>query len=172
MAAAIPPSMARTYPVLARIQGPADVPPPGAIAVALNRGATLTDARRAAVTSRGESLYVVAAGASVCIGSSDLTINGCSPFPLLTPNQIVGETAVCATHDDVEFAALLPGRPSAVTVHYRDGSTRPLQVENGVVAIYARRTEPLPVGISWRDAAGRMLRADMGMPSDAASTRC
>jgi len=167
--------MARTYPVLrlaseaatskvARSLGPFE----------LRRDAVPADGRVATMNSRGEALYVVPAKGSVCLTSSDRVVSGCSPYPAVAPDEVVGGTAVCAPGlpaGELEVALLLQGSPSNVVVHYSDGSSKAVSAPNGVVSVYSSRTGPLPTGVSWTGPSGAE-EADSGVPPDAASTSC
>jgi hypothetical protein len=81
--------MAKAYPVLARHQQLTDIPPYGVLDPSvISQGGLIANTRRALVTTRGESLYIVAAHQSICIVSSDNDVQGCQPFPYTaTPRQ-------------------------------------------------------------------------------------
>jgi cytochrome c biogenesis protein CcmG/thiol:disulfide interchange protein DsbE len=82
-------AMAKAYPVLARHQQLTDIPPYGVLDPSvISQGGLIANTRRALVTTRGESLYIVAAHQSICIVSSDNDVQGCQPFPYTaTPRQ-------------------------------------------------------------------------------------
>jgi hypothetical protein len=171
-ATATPTAMARIYPVLAHARRASDDPPAGAIGpFALSRGAVASQARLAATTPQAEQLFVVPATGATCLVSSDHMINGCSPYPILTQNEIVGGTQVCGAGEQLEFAALLPGSPSDALVHFSDGSSRAVGVTNGIVVVSVPRTDPIPESVSWQTGATTQT-ADTGAPADAASTAC
>ncbi|MGH2895626.1 MAG: TlpA family protein disulfide reductase, partial [Solirubrobacteraceae bacterium] len=75
-------AMANAYPVLGHRQRPTDIPPHGVLdPYVASRGGLAANSRRALVTSRGESLYIVPAHQSICVTSSDNVVGGCQPFP-------------------------------------------------------------------------------------------
>ena len=74
--------MAQAYPVLRRRQHPTDIPPKGALdPYVVSQGGLATNARRAAITPQGQSLYIVPAHQALCVVSSDNIIGTCQAFP-------------------------------------------------------------------------------------------
>ena len=164
--------MSATYPVFAQ-PAVATAPPAASTfgSFALSRGADVADARSLATNGLGQTLYAAPATGAVCLGSSDGVIAGCSPYPLLTPNEIVGSSALCTPSGDLEFAALLPGTPTNVLGHFNDGSSHAVNVTNGAVTIAVGPGEPVPMSITWRSGT-QSLEADTGVPAGTEPSRC
>lgn len=169
------PAVAQSYPVFARAQSAADIPQAGIVGqYALSRGGEASLARLAMRTTNGEALYVIPANGATCLASSDSIVHGCGPFPLVTANQLIGGTAVCAPGlpaGFMEIAGLIAGSASSVALHFSDGSTREFPVQGGVFAAMVRRAQPVPVSVTWTGPSGAE-RADTGTPPDAASGTC
>lgn len=169
-------AMARAYPVLGRAQRPADVPPRDAfIQYPAHSGGTFLNARRALVTPRGESVYVVPAHHAICIVSSDSVAQGCGRFPPVHPNRprTIG-TTICSPalpSSELEIDALMPPGVSDVRLRYSDGSSRALTVTNGVIAVTTPRSGPLPESITWTGPHGPG-HSRTGVPPDASSSGC
>ncbi len=169
-------AIAQAYPVLGRAQQPSDIPPGRLLdPYVASQGGSLANIRRAAVTQRGESLYLVPANGAICMMSSDNVVQGCGQFPIIDPSQLVAiESAICDPNlpsSDIEVAAIMPPGASNVQVHYSDGSSQPVAVTNGVIAVTADRTGPLPASISWTGPQGQE-QAGSSVPPDAAASPC
>lgn len=167
--------MATAYPVLGHRQRPADVPPHGVPDPSvLSQGGLTVNARRALVTSRGESLYIVPAHQSICVTSSDDVVQGCQPFPFTATTPADIGATICAPNlppAELEVAGLMPPHASAITAHYSDGSAHAVTSTNGMIAIYARRAGPLPTSITWMSPHGPQ-HTGTGVPPDAGSSTC
>lgn len=171
-------SIARAYPVLGRAQQAFDIPPipPGQVLdpYVASQGATLANIRRAVVTSSGESLYLVPADGSVCIISSDNVVQACGQFPPVPDQLVTVGVTICSpnlpTHE-IEVASIIPPNVSNVQIHYSDGTSKPATVTNGVLAVYADNSKPLPKSITWTGPKGPE-RSGTGVPPNAASSRC
>lgn len=164
--------VAGTYPVFAQ-QAMATAPSATSTfgSFAMSRGADVAETRRLSTDGHGQTLYAAPASGAVCLGSSNSVINGCSPFPLAAPNEIVGSSALCTRSSDLEFAALLPGDPTNVVGHFSDGSSHAVSVTNGAVSIYSGPGEPVPMSITW-DNGSHSLKADTGVPPGTVPSRC
>ncbi len=167
-----PAEVAQTYPVFARSAASPDISGLATFGpFAQSRGANVAQARLLATNAHGESLYAVPASAAVCLGSSDSVISGCSPYPLVAQNEIVGNAALCTPSGDLEFAALLPGDPTDVVAHFSDGSSEPITASNGVISVYSQPGEPVPTSITWYDGS-QTLESDTGVPPGTVPSRC
>ncbi len=168
-------AMAKAYPVLGRRQQPTDIPPGGANdPYVVSQGGLIVNARRAFVTPRGESLYIVPAHQSLCVMSSDNVAGGCEPFPYTATTPADIGATICAPNlpsTELEVAGLMPPHASDITAHYSNGSTQAVTATNGMIAIYARRVGPLPTSITWMSPTGPQ-HTGTAVPPDAGSSTC
>jgi hypothetical protein len=138
---------------------------------ALSRGLDPGATRVLEINSHGQTLYAAPAAGAICVGSSDSVISGCSPYPLVAPNEIVGSSALCSPSGDLEFAALLPGDPTNVVGHFSDGSAQDEHSVNGAVSIYAKPGGAVPMSITWTNGT-QSLKADTGVPPGTDPSSC
>lgn len=168
-------AMAKAYPVLGHRQQPTDIPARGVLdPYVVSQGGLVANARRALVTSRGESLYIVPAHQSVCVTSSDNVVQGCQPFPYTATTPAGIGATICAPNlssTELEVAGLMPPHASDIKAHYSNGSAQTVTATNGMIAIYARRVGPLPTSISWMSLAGPE-HTGTAVPPDAGSSKC
>jgi cytochrome c biogenesis protein CcmG, thiol:disulfide interchange protein DsbE len=167
--------IAKAYPVLGHRQQPTDIPARGVLdPYVVSQGGLVANARRALVTPRGESLYIVPAHQSVCVTSSDDVVQGCQPFPYTATTPADIGATICAPNlpsTELEVAGLMPPHASDIKAHYSNGSTQAVMATNGVIAIYARRVGPLPTSITWMSPKGpEHIRT--AVPPDAGSSKC
>jgi hypothetical protein len=166
-----PSTIASLYPVFSAA---AAASPPASQAYGGVAEALSVDAAQSRTLGRGpdsEVFFAAPAKNAVCVASSDALIQACSPYPIKTPNEIVGSTSLCSPSGDLEFAAMLPDNPATVTVHYSDGSTSSASTSDGLVILTAGRSEPLPLSISW-SSGNTTLTADTGVPAGASPSFC
>jgi thiol-disulfide isomerase/thioredoxin len=167
--------IAKAYPVLGHRQQPTDIPAHGVLdPYVVSRGGLPASSRRAVVTARGESLYIVPAHQAICVASSDNVVQGCQPFPFTARTPAAISATICAPNlpsTELEVAGLMPPDASDIKAHYTDGSTQPVTATNGMIAIYARRAGPLPQSITWMSPRGPE-RTATAVPPDAASSKC
>jgi cytochrome c biogenesis protein CcmG/thiol:disulfide interchange protein DsbE len=167
--------MAKAYPVLGHRQQPTDIPPRGVLdPYVVSQGGLVANARRALVTPRGESLYIVPAQQSVCVTSSDDVVQGCQPFPYTATTPADIGATICAPNlpsTELEVAGLMPPHASDIKAHYSNGSTQAVMATNGMIAIYARRVGPLPTSIIWMSPTGPE-HTRTAVPPDATSSKC
>jgi cytochrome c biogenesis protein CcmG/thiol:disulfide interchange protein DsbE len=168
-------AMAKTYPVLGHRQQPSDIPPRGVPdPYVVSQGGLVVNARRALVTARGESLYIVPAHQSICVTSSDNAAQGCQPFPYTATTPADIGATICAPNlasTELEVAGLMPPHASDIKAHYSNGSTQAVTATNGMIAIYARRVGPLPTSITWMSPTGPQ-HTGTAVPPDAGSSKC
>jgi peroxiredoxin len=168
-------AVANAYPVLARRQQPTDIPPHGVLdPYVVSRGGLAANSRRALVTPRGETLYIVPAHRSICVTSSDNVVQSCQPFPFTATTPADIGATICAPHlpsTELEVAGLMPPHASDIKVRYSDGSSQPVTATNGMIAIYARRAGPLPTSITWMSPQGPQ-HTGTAVPPNAASSKC
>jgi len=168
-------AMTEAYPVLARRQRPGDIPPYGVPdPYVLSQGGLAAGSRRAVVTSRGQSLYIVPAHQSICVVSSDSVIGGCQPFPYTATTPADVGVTICSPNlppTELEVAGLMPPDASDIKAQYSNGSSQPIKATNGMIAIYAPFKGPLPKSITWTSPQGPE-RTGTGIPPDAASSKC
>jgi cytochrome c biogenesis protein CcmG/thiol:disulfide interchange protein DsbE len=167
--------IANAYPVLDRRQQPTDIPPRGALdPYAMSQGGLVANSRRALVTPRGESLYIVPAHQSICVASSDNVVQGCQPFPFTATTPADISATICAPNlpsTELEVAGLLPPNASDIKAHYSNGSSQAVTATNGMIAIYAPFKDPLPRSITWMSPKGPE-HTGTAVPPDAASSKC
>jgi cytochrome c biogenesis protein CcmG/thiol:disulfide interchange protein DsbE len=168
-------ALAEAYPVLARRQQPTDIPPHGVLdPYVVSRGGLAANSRRALVTPRGETLYIVPAHRSICVASSDNVAGGCQPFPFTATTPADIGATICAPHlppTELEVAGLMPPHASDIKIHYTNGTSQPVLATNGMIAIYAHRAGPLPKSITWMSPQGPQ-HTGTAVPPDAASSKC
>jgi peroxiredoxin len=168
-------AMAKAYPVLGHRQQPTDIPSPGVLdPYILSQGGLVANSRRALVTPRGESLYIVPAHQSICVASSDNVVQGCQPFPYTATTPADIGATICAPNlpsTELEVAGLMPPNASDIKAHYTNGSSQPVTATNGMIAIYAGRAGPLPESITWISPTGPQ-HTGTAVPPDAASSKC
>jgi cytochrome c biogenesis protein CcmG/thiol:disulfide interchange protein DsbE len=168
-------AIANAYPLLGRRQQPTDVPPHGVLdPYVVSQGGLVANSRRALVTPRGESLYIVPAHKSICVSSSDGVVQGCQPFPFTATTPADIGATICAPNlppTELEVAGLMPPGASDIKAHYSNGSSQPLTATNGTIAIYAPFKGPLPMSITWISPQGPQ-RTGTAVPPNAASSKC
>ncbi len=166
--------MASAYPVLGRAQQLSDLPPTHVQSQwVISQGGTLASTRQALLTPSGQSIYLVPANGYLCMESNVMA--GCGQYPSTTPQRLIAVgTAVCnpsLPSNEVEVEAIMPPDASNVQMHYADGRSTPITPTNGVIAVTAARSGPLPEQITWTGANGPE-QSWTGVPPDAASTHC
>jgi cytochrome c biogenesis protein CcmG/thiol:disulfide interchange protein DsbE len=168
-------AIANAYPVLGHRQQPTDIPAHGVLdPYVVSRGGLAANSRRAVVTARGESLYIVPAHQTICVESSDNVVEGCQPFPFTARTPADISATICAPNlpsTELEVAGLMPPDASDIKARYTDGSSQVVTATNGMIAIYARRAGPLPKSITWVSPRGPEHTAT-AVPPDAASSTC
>jgi cytochrome c biogenesis protein CcmG, thiol:disulfide interchange protein DsbE len=168
-------AIANAYPVLGHRQQPTDIPAHGVLdPYVVSRGGLAANSRRAVVTARGESLYIVPAHQTICVESSDNVVEGCQPFPFTARTPADISATICAPNlpsTELEVAGLMPPDASDIKARYTDGSSQVVTATNGMIAIYARRAGPLPKSITWMSPRGPEHTAT-AVPPDAASSTC
>ncbi len=168
-------AIAKAYPVLGHRQQPADIPAHGVLDPdVVSRGGLAANSRRAMVTARGESLYIVPAHQAICVASSDNVVHGCQPFPFTASTPADISATICAPNlpsTEPEVAGLMPPGASDIKAQYTDGSSQVVTATNGMIVIYAPRAGPLPTSITWMGPRGPEHTAT-AVPPDAASSTC
>ncbi|MGI8712690.1 MAG: TlpA disulfide reductase family protein [Solirubrobacteraceae bacterium] len=168
-------AIANAYPVLGHRQQPTDIPAHGVLdPYVASRGGLAANSRRALVTPRGESLYIVPAHQAICVASSDNVVQGCQPFPFTARTPAAISATICSPNlqsTELEVAGLMSPDASDIKAHYTDGSSQVVTATNGMIAIYARRAGPLPTTITWMSPKGPEHTAT-AVPPDAASSKC
>ncbi len=166
--------MASAYPVLARAQQPADLPPTADQSQwVMSLGGTVANTRQALVTSSGQSIYLVAANGYLCIKSDDMA--GCGVYPSTTPQRLIAVgTTLCNPNlpsSEIEVQAIVPADASNVEMYYSDGSRTSISPTNGVIAVTALRSGPLPEEITWTGSNGPE-KSWTGVPPNIAADSC
>jgi hypothetical protein len=130
-------------------------------------------ARRAAITSYGQSVYVVPTESGrACLVDSDLSEVVCAGLPEISEgNASAGNACLPGATTEVEVAGLLPDDAQNPALLMSDGNevTLPMH-ENTYVARFARGG-PLPSRIMWTDSSGAQS-APTALPLDAGSVKC
>lgn len=120
-------------------------------------------------------LYLVPANAKLCLMTSDSVIQSCGAFPDKNPSQLITvSSAVCSPHlpaGQVEVAAITPPDSSDVSIKYADSTSRPVTARNGVIAVLASQSGPLPQKVAWTGPSGRHY-SGTGLTRYATSGRC
>jgi cytochrome c biogenesis protein CcmG/thiol:disulfide interchange protein DsbE len=168
-------AVAKAYPVLGHRQQATDIPARGVLdPYVVSRGGLAANSRQAVVTARGESLYIVPAHQAICVASSDNVVQGCQPFPFTASTPADISATICAPNlpsTELEVAGLMPPDASDIKAHYTNGSSQVVTAKNGMIAINARRSGPLPTTITWMSPRGPEQTATP-VPPDAASSEC
>jgi peroxiredoxin len=168
-------AIAKAYPVLGQRQQATDIPAQGVLdPYVVSRGGLAANSRRALLTTRGESLYIVPAHQSICVASSDNVVHGCQPFPFTATTLADISATICSPNlpsTELEVAGLLPPDASGIKAHYSNGSTQAVPATNGMIAIYARRAGPRPTSITWTSPKGPE-HTGTGVPPNASSSNC
>jgi hypothetical protein len=166
--------MASAYPVLGRAQQPTDLPPTHDQSQwVMSQGGTVANTRRALVTPSGQSIYLVAASGYLCMESDDMA--GCGVYPSTTPQRLIAVgTTLCNPNlpsNEIQVQAIMPPGTSNVAMHYSDGSSTSLTPTNGVIAVTALASRPLPDEITWTGSNGPE-KSWTGVPPNTSSTPC
>lgn len=165
--------LASAYPVFARAQQIADLPPTDVQSQwVLSQGGTLANTRRALVTPSGQSIYLVAANGNLCMESNEMA--SCGVYPSTTPQRLIAVgTTVCSPDlpNEVEVQAVTPPDASNMRMLYSNGTSTAITPTNGVIAVTAARSGPLPEDITWTGSNGPD-KAWTGVPARPATTPC
>ena len=166
--------MASAYPVLGRAQQTADIPPTADQSQwVISQGGTPANTRLALVTPNGQSIYLVPANGELCVESAFMA--GCGQYPSTTPQRLITVgTTLCSPalpSNEVEVVATMPPGAANVEMQYSNGTTTAITPTNGVIAVAAARSGPLPREISWIGANGPE-KSWTGIPPNTASTSC
>lgn len=166
--------MVSAYPVLGRAQQPTDVPPSADQSQwVMSQGGTPANTRLALVTPNGQSIYLVPANGELCVESAFMA--GCGQYPSTTPQRLITVgTTLCSPSlpsNEVEVVATMPPGAANVEMQYSNGTTTAITPTNGVIAVAAARSGPLPQQISWTGSNGPE-KSWTGIPPNTASTSC
>lgn len=166
--------LASVYPVFGRAQQATDLPPTHDQSQwVLAQGGTLANTRLALVGPNSDSIYLVAANGYLCMESTFDA--GCGQYPSTTPQRLITVgTVVCSPGlppNKLEVEAVMPPDSSNVRMVYSDGSSTSITPTNGVIAVSASRSGPLPKDITWTGSNGPD-KAWTGVPPNAGSSSC
>jgi len=133
-------------------------------------GANPAEARFARTAPGGASVYVMPSKEGFCLTSSFGVEAGC-----YTSTEVDASAVICAPGlppDQLEVFGVAPDGVDTLEVQLADGTERSIRVVGNVFVYRAPRTDPLPLTVSWSNAAGVLERVDANVPGDAHKERC
>jgi hypothetical protein len=130
-------------------------------------------ARRAAVTSYGQSIYVVPTETGrACLVDSDLSEVVCAGLSEISEGRAAaGNACLPGATTEVEIAGLLPDDAGNPALLMTDGNEVTLPVHGNTYVARFARGSPLPSRITWTDSSGAQS-APTALPLDASSVKC
>jgi hypothetical protein len=140
----------------------------------LLRGANPSLARLA-VTTNGQSVYLVPADGGVCLVSSSFLAAGCFTTDA-ADTGIHFEKIICSPYlssSEVELFGLAADDVTNVAITMSDGSQQTPDVSSSVFVVDSPKSGPYPISISWNDPSGNStqplftstdVRTDCGGP--------